>query len=366
RMDALALFDASLRELGAIGVLERRPRPGAPACGRVPGARHANAVAEVPRERMAVARGDRPCPADVGGGQPPLTRTPPHGNAHRQSHAAMRHSRGARAAPCGATRLAGGPGGLCCRTRRHRPPEVRPAAPRTACQSRERSAHPAGVRACRRIGCPIAPPKRRGKTSSAIGVTGSRGLVVWKRWKEARYVYKDSGRRAERSMSTKALAILVGGGPAPGINAVIAAATIEARNRGLLVLGCHDGYHWLMQRDLGHVEPLEIAALSRIHFEGGSVLRTSRANPAKSVETLGHVAESLERLGASYLLTIGGDDTASGAAAVARVLGGKLCVAHVPKTIDNDLPLPPGVPTFGFTTAVDIGKDLVRNLMKDA
>ena len=47
-------------------------------------------------------------------------------------------------------------------------------------------------------------------------------------------------------MSAKALAILVGGGPAPGINAVIAAATIEARNRGLRVLGCHDGYQWLM------------------------------------------------------------------------------------------------------------------------
>src|SRR5207249_7514358 len=172
--------------------------------------------------------------------------------------------------------------------------------------------------------------------------------------------------RAERGVSAKALAILVGGGPAPGINAVIAAATIEARNRGLRVLGCHEGYQWLMQRNLGHVEELEIAPLSRIHFEGGSVLRTSRANPSRSAETLQNVAESLQRLGATYLLTIGGDDTASGAAAVAQVLGGKLTVAHVPKTIDNDLPLPAGIPTFGFTTAVDVGKDLVRNLMKDA
>ena len=167
-------------------------------------------------------------------------------------------------------------------------------------------------------------------------------------------------------MSSGTLAILVGGGPAPGINAVIAAATIEARNRGLVVLGCHDGYQWLMNKDTSHVQELEIASLSRIHFEGGSVLRTSRANPARSVQTLQNVADSLRRLGASYLLTIGGDDTASGAAAVARVLDGKLAVAHVPKTIDNDLPLPPGVPTFGFTTAVDVGKDLVRNLMKDA
>ena len=118
-------------------------------------------------------------------------------------------------------------------------------------------------------------------------------------------------------MSTRTLAILVGGGPAPGINAVIAAATIEARNRGLRVLGCHDGYKWLMRGDLGHVEDLEVAALSRIHFDGGSILRTSRANPAQSADTLRNVAESLQRLGVSCLLAIGGDDTASGAAAVA-------------------------------------------------
>src|SRR5262249_22094468 len=120
---------------------------------------------------------------------------------------------------------------------------------------------------------------------------------------------------AECTMNAGALAILVGGGPAPGINAVIAAATIEARNRGLVVLGCHDGYQWLMSKDISHVQELEIASLSRIHFEGGSVLRTSRANPARSAETLGNVAESLQRLGASYLLTIRRHDTASGAAA---------------------------------------------------
>ena len=47
----------------------------------------------------------------------------------------------------------------------------------------------------------------------------------------------------------KTLAILVGGGPSPGINAVIAAAAIEARNSGLRVIGCHDGYKWLMRGD---------------------------------------------------------------------------------------------------------------------
>jgi 6-phosphofructokinase 1 len=164
----------------------------------------------------------------------------------------------------------------------------------------------------------------------------------------------------------RTLAILVGGGPAPGINAVIAAATIEARNQGLRVLGCHEGYRWLMAGDVTHVEPLEIAGLSRIHFEGGSILRTSRANPSRSPETLRAVAAALRQLDVSDLLTIGGDDTALSAVRVAEVSEGRLAVAHVPKTIDNDLPLPPGVPTFGFTTAVEVGKDLVRNLMKDA
>jgi ATP-dependent phosphofructokinase / diphosphate-dependent phosphofructokinase len=41
-------------------------------------------------------------------------------------------------------------------------------------------------------------------------------------------------------------------------------------------------------------------------------------------------------------------------------------VAHVPKTIDNDLPLPAGVPTFGFETARHLGVQIVRNLAEDA
>src|SRR6185503_17388983 len=75
---------------------------------------------------------------------------------------------------------------------------------------------------------------------------------------------------------------------------------------------------------------------------------------------------SLRRLDVSYLLTIGGDDTAFATSEVARAAGGRMAVVHVPKTIDNDLPLPPEIPTFGFTTAVDLGMQLVRNLMKDA
>jgi ATP-dependent phosphofructokinase / diphosphate-dependent phosphofructokinase len=163
----------------------------------------------------------------------------------------------------------------------------------------------------------------------------------------------------------KTLAILVGGGPAPGINAVIAAATIEARNHGLRVLGCYDGFKWLAQGDTEHVADLEINDTSRIHFEGGSIIRTSRTNPTKTADGIPRVAESLRRLAVDHLITIGGDDTAFSALRLARAMEG-LTVAHVPKTIDNDLPLPNDIATFGFTTACNLGKNLVHNLMQDA
>jgi 6-phosphofructokinase 1 len=76
--------------------------------------------------------------------------------------------------------------------------------------------------------------------------------------------------------------------------------------------------------------------------------------------------ESLRKLGIDALVTIGGDDTAFSASRLAEAARGDLRVAHVPKTIDNDLPLPRGVPTFGFETARSVGVELVNNLMTDA
>ncbi|MEK7715488.1 MAG: 6-phosphofructokinase, partial [candidate division NC10 bacterium] len=108
----------------------------------------------------------------------------------------------------------------------------------------------------------------------------------------------------------KTLAILVGGGPAPGINAVIAAATIEARNHGARVLGCYDGFKWLVEGDTDHVTELTINDLTRIHFDGGSIIRTSRTNPSGTPEGVARAAETLKRLGVDHLITLGGDDTA--------------------------------------------------------
>ena len=72
------------------------------------------------------------------------------------------------------------------------------------------------------------------------------------------------------------LGILVGGGPAPGINSAIGAATIEALNSGLEVVGIYDGFEHVVTGRTDMVRPLSISDVSRIHFQGGSILRTSR------------------------------------------------------------------------------------------
>ena len=152
--------------------------------------------------------------------------------------------------------------------------------------------------------------------------------------------------------------VLVGGGPAPGINGVIGAVTLEARNRARKVIGFYDGFQWLMRGDTTRTRELLKDDVSRIHFQGGSILNTSRANPTKKAEDVERVVATLDRLGIGYLVTIGGDDTMYAASQVAKYAAGRIRVCHVPKTIDNDLPLPGEIPTFGFETARQLGSAL--------
>jgi 6-phosphofructokinase 1 len=165
---------------------------------------------------------------------------------------------------------------------------------------------------------------------------------------------------------TGKLALLVGGGPAPGINGVISSATIEGINQGFEVIGMRDGFKWLAQGDAEHYRILTIDDVSGVHLRGGSILGTSRANPTTSETSMNNVLSVLSRLGVNSIVTIGGDDTAYSASQVYRKAGGTIRVAHVPKTIDNDLPLPGSTPTFGFETARHLGVYILRNLAEDA
>ena len=164
--------------------------------------------------------------------------------------------------------------------------------------------------------------------------------------------------------------ILVGGGPAPGINGVIGAAATTALQSGAEVVGILSGFRWLMEgravaRTRRHVRSLELAEVAGLHRLGGSVLHTARSNPTKKPEDLEKCVESLEELGIDRLVTIGGDDTAFSAARVAEASHGRLQVVHVPKTIDNDLPLPGGIPTFGYESARQQATQIVETIHDD-
>lgn len=167
-------------------------------------------------------------------------------------------------------------------------------------------------------------------------------------------------------IAPKKLAILVGGGPAPGINSVIGAATIRAAVEGIEVLGIKDGFKWISEGDIAHYKELTIHNVSRIHFRGGSYIGISRSNPTKNPKNLENTVTSLLRLNVDKLITIGGDDTAYSAMKVEEMAAGRIKVVHVPKTIDNDLDLPHGIPTFGFQTARHLGVEIVKSLMVDA
>jgi 6-phosphofructokinase 1 len=132
------------------------------------------------------------------------------------------------------------------------------------------------------------------------------------------------------------------------------------------VIGIRDGFELIMQGDIEHVIPLTIEGVSRIHFRGGSHIGIARANPSKNAQHLENVVLSLLRLDVSQLITIGGDDTAFSAMKLEQHAGGRIRVVHVPKTIDNDLDLPPHIDTFGFQTARHYGVEIVKNLMVDA
>ena len=153
--------------------------------------------------------------------------------------------------------------------------------------------------------------------------------------------------------------------PAPGINGVIGAATLAAVRSGARVIGIREGFRHIMAGEVGQVVELDAESVEGVHLRGGSILHTARANPTKKREHLEGCVRSLDRLGIDHLITIGGDDTATSASQVAEAAAGRVRVVHVPKTIDNDLPLPEGIPTFGFETAREHATAVVERILED-
>ena len=162
----------------------------------------------------------------------------------------------------------------------------------------------------------------------------------------------------------EAVAILCAGGPAPGINTVISSVTKIFINNGFNVLGINGGYKSLFS-DEPAFDFLDFEYADQIYSRGGSALKMSRYKPKDEEFNV----DFFKKYNVKLLVTIGGDDTASSANRLAKYLAKqKLDVKniHVPKTIDNDLPLPEGTPTFGYHSAKEEGVRLSNTIYEDA
>jgi 6-phosphofructokinase 1 len=167
-------------------------------------------------------------------------------------------------------------------------------------------------------------------------------------------------------MTTRRIGIVVGGGPAPGTNAVIAAAVIEAIKLGRVPIGFHDGFHFLAQRYTDEQHEMTIDEVSRAHLSGGVMLGASRTDVASDPVLLRNTVDALRKLAIDGVVAIGGDDVVRSALAIERESAGRIKVVMVPKSIDNDLAVPAQVTTLGHETARHVGVQLVKNLMEDA
>lgn len=164
------------------------------------------------------------------------------------------------------------------------------------------------------------------------------------------------------------IAILAGGGPAPGINTVISSVAKTFLGHGFRVIGLHGGYKGLFSK-VPKMEEIDYGIADGIFSLGGSYLHMSRYKPGEddfaTRFNLGFFVDNNVKL----LVTVGGDDTASTANRIAKFLEARkypISNIHVPKTIDNDLPLPGGMPTFGFESAKDKGSVIARTVYSDA
>ena len=162
----------------------------------------------------------------------------------------------------------------------------------------------------------------------------------------------------------ESIAILCGGGPAPGINTVIGTVAKVFLKNGYRVLGLHSGFKTLFT-PAPKIQEIDFPMADKIYNQGGSALEMSRYKPANTEFNVDFFVKNNVKL----LVTIGGDDTASTANRIAQFLGKhniKIQNIHVPKTIDNDLPLPEGQPTFGYQSAKEEGVKIASTVYEDA
>jgi 6-phosphofructokinase 1 len=166
----------------------------------------------------------------------------------------------------------------------------------------------------------------------------------------------------------ESIIILCGGGPAPGMNTVVFSVAKTFLTGGYRVIGLHGGYSGLFSKN-PRTEDIDFFKADAYFNRGGSYLQMSRFKPTDKDFEENFNLSLFQENNIKLLVTVGGDDTASTANRIAKFLEAKqypIRNIHVPKTIDNDLPLPDNAPTFGFNSAKDEGAHLARTVYEDA
>ncbi len=166
----------------------------------------------------------------------------------------------------------------------------------------------------------------------------------------------------------QAIAILTGGGPAPGMNTVVGSVAKTFLTKGFRVIGLHEGYTGLFKAN-PRMEDIDYPLADDIFNRGGSYLQMSRFKPTDKDFEENFNLKFFTDNNIKLLVTVGGDDTASTANRIAKFLEAKkypISNIHVPKTIDNDLPLPGDTPTFGYESAKEKGAVIGRAVYSDA
>jgi phosphoenolpyruvate carboxykinase (GTP) len=194
----------------------------------------------------------------------------------------------------------------------------------------------------------------------------------------------------------KRIGVLTGGGLATGHNSLITAAVREAMKQGVEIIGIPNGWAGLKDstyRD--RIKPLTVADMERVETKGGSLIRSSRTNPLKvsddelkkelqvfgfsdsnpaPAETVEQVRSGLvkkkvdvllkniKELNIDGLIVMGGDDT-NGVSSIIHAYAPDFPILGVPKTMDNDIYLPEGVPTYGYDSYITAASESLHRML---
>jgi 6-phosphofructokinase 1 len=166
---------------------------------------------------------------------------------------------------------------------------------------------------------------------------------------------------------SEVVGIICGGGTVPGLNSLVSSVVLSAREAGLRVLGFHDGFLHLASGDPNVVRQNVVDLTDHSLASDCPLIRTNRFDPSRSFSTISNCTFSLSQLNIRYLLVIGGNTQLLASQLITDGADPtEMQILILPKTVDNDVPLPDDALSFGFHSARVCGHRLVSDIVAEA